>query len=249
MIYININFWKGKKMDRAEELVEIYNEIHEYMKEVMGIENYVSFKNLIDQSKRKDPTISYYADYLKKIADLRNMIVHNNKIYAVPNDEAFALIKKIQNILISPPRVIPKFEKEVFTLNSDYYIFNAVKMMKENDYSQIPIVDQNNTIINILTSNCISRWLGSFEVKKGDEIVIKDTMIKDVLKCREEKNIFKVIDKDTKLPEVINKFDKVNKTEKRLAAFLITETGKKNEKILGIITEWDIPEIYAEIEF
>ena len=133
-------------MDKAEELVKIYNEIHEYMKEVMGIEDYVSFKNLVDQSKKEDPTISYYADYLKKIADLRNMIVHNNEIYALPNDKSFALIKKIRDILLAPPLVIPKFQKEVFTITSGKSIFKAARMMKEHSFSQIPVVDNNNNI-------------------------------------------------------------------------------------------------------
>ena len=68
--------------------------------------------------------------------------------------------------------------------------------------------------------------------------------LNDVLKFREESEKWDVISQGTNLFEVLERFEKF----RTLVALVITQNGQKTEKPLGIVTPWDLTEIYREVE-
>ncbi len=87
-------------------------------------------------------------------------------------------------------------------------------------------------------------WLGK---KVEDDIFeLSSTTIEVVLKesgYYEEKENYRFVGRDTPLFEVLNIFQKAQEEGNPIEAVVITHSGIKREKILGIITEWDLPEV------
>ncbi len=234
-------------MDKCDEFVKIYNEIHEYMKDIMNIDNHRSFTRLIRETKNSNYIIKNYEDYLLKFSQLRNIIVHENEVVAIPNDFSFELIKNIRDKLLDPPRVFPLFKKKVITYNQEESIIRAIKIMNEKSFSKLPLVDDNNHFTGLLTNNSILKWMGDLINNKGS-LVIDDIPAKNLLQYSDKNNIYSFIAKDTKLIEVVKEDEKIHKTGKRMIAFLITDDGTKEKEITGIITNRDMAVIYRELD-
>ena len=235
-------------MNKSEKFVEIYNEIHEYMKEKMDIKSHRSFTHLIGEIKDKDYIIKTYENYLLKFAQLRNIIVHENEIIAEPNDFSFSLIKKIRDKLLDPPQVIPLFSKDVNTVHENDSLIKTIRLMNEKSYSKIPLVDNRGWFSGLLTSNAILKWMGEAEILNEEKIIMKDVQAKKALKYREKSHIFEFVSGNKKLTKIIEKYEKIHREGKSFEAFLITANGTKKEKIIGIITNRDIAVVYQELD-
>ena len=74
------------------------------------------------------------------------------------------------------------------------------------------------------------------------------TPITEVLTHSEDNDDFKYIAKNAKLTDALEAFDASARRGNILDALLITHSGKNGEKLLGIITHFDLPKIYAKLE-
>ncbi|MGM0421354.1 MAG: CBS domain-containing protein [Bacillota bacterium] len=230
-----------------EEFIEYFNDIEEYLKEKDDNSN-LGFARLIGKYQDRDKIIRQYADELMHLKDIRNILVHNNEYYAIPNEYSLDKIKNIRNRIINPPKVYPLFNSRVKTVSNDQPIIEVIKLMKEQSYSQIPVVNEHNKFLDLLTNNAISRWLGSLADKEGAKILFDQALVKDVLDYEEISSVYEFISKDALIVDVIDMFEDSQKRGKKLEAVFITNNGKKSEKLLDIITSWDLPEMYSKLE-
>ena len=235
-----------KQDEFTKEFIEHFNDIEKYLK-AKEKDSHKSFNDLIFENKKNDSTISFYYEELKYLKNLRNMLVHNNKYYAIPNKFSLNQIKKIKEKITDPELAYPLFSSEVLTVNDKDTIIETIKIMKEKSYSQVPVVNQKNKFIDLLTNNTISRWIGSLEDNGGGRIIMDDTLVGDVLDYGENYYSYDFISRKSKLPNVIDKFEKAQESGNKLEALFITQNGNKNESLLGIITSWDLPEIYSKL--
>ncbi|MFN2363067.1 MAG: CBS domain-containing protein, partial [Halarsenatibacteraceae bacterium] len=180
--------------------------------------------------------------------DIRNILVHNNNYYAIPNEFSLEKIKNIRDKIINPPKVYPLFNSKVETVNNDQPIIEVIKFMKERSYSQVPVVNNQNQFLDLITNNAISRWIGSLADQEGAQTLFEKALVKDVLDYEEESSVFEFVSKDTLIVDIIDKFEEAQKLGKKLEAIFITNNGKRSEKLLDIVTSWDLPEMYSELE-
>ena len=148
---------------------------------------------------------------------------------------------------MNPKKVIPFFQNEVLTVNNNDSIIETIKLMKKNFFSQIPVLDDENKFIDLLTNNTVARWLGDLEDQGGGKLIMNDTPIINVLNYKENYVDYKFISKDLNIINTLDFFYNESESRNKIESLLITHSGNKNEKILGIITHWDIPEIYKSL--
>jgi len=142
-------------------------------------------------------------------------------------------------------KVFPLFKRKVFSISIDDCIGNALKIMYENSFSQLPIF-KSDKFVDLLTNNTISRWLGSCV---DEEIFsLRETSIEDVLRHTENPDSYFFLNSDAGLSEAVEKFQYFESIGKPLDAVLITLNGKPTEELLGIITFSDFPKIMLELE-
>ncbi|NWF79740.1 MAG: CBS domain-containing protein [Chloroflexi bacterium] len=199
-----------------------------------------TFYTLVDEAARSDSAVRRYRDDLKEFADLRNAVVHERgggQPIAEPNDWAVAQLQKITDQLIRPPRVLPHFQVNVISLTPAVSIAEAVVIMHERSFSQIPIYEDDQ-FVGLLTSNTIARWLGASVA--DDVFSLGETSIHQVLAHTEDPDHVGFCAWDTTLIAVAERFQAAQDRGKRLDALLITQNGKPNERPLGIIAVFDL---------
>ena len=117
--------------------------------------------------------------------------------------------------------------------------------MFAQSFSQIPIYD-NQEFRGLLTTNTVARWLGACVTE--DIFSLRETSINTVLTYAEEVDNYCFLKKSATVFEALQEFQEYERNGKRLEAILITESGWPRESPLGMITVWDLPQIYGELE-
>lgn len=231
--------------NKKEKFIEMFNQLYEHLKEVNDWDT--SFYSLLHEGRNNDYIIKKYRDELDTVREVRNSIVHNNEYYFLPSSSLYSLLEEILEKVIDSPKISDFIDDNLMVIKEDTSIIKTIKDMKNHDYSQIPVVDQGGKYIELLTSNTIIRWMGDLKVDQDNSFIIHDAQIKEILKYAEEEEVCEFISKDSKLDILIDKHESIIKAGNKIDAFLITEDGEKDEILLGIITNWEIPEIYNKL--
>ena len=95
-----------------------FNRIEKWMRDEMGNARNMGFTELVRRlAQRKQLMIRKYEDDLLQLAQLRNAIVHDriavDFVIAEPNDWTVKRIQLIEQELIQPETVLPRFAKRV----------------------------------------------------------------------------------------------------------------------------------------
>lgn len=116
----------------------------------------------------------------------------------------------------------------------------AVADMRTGSFSQLPVLSEGK-VIALLTAETIVRWLAS-EVS-NDLVSLLDTKIEAVLPHTEEQEHYCFLPRQATLQDAVARFEDFTARGKDLDAILISQDGKPDQKLLGILTVYDLPAI------
>ena len=129
---------------------------------------------------------------------------------------------------------------------ADTPLQEVLKQMYKHNLSKIPIYQNGNQFLGLLTAEAIIFWLAdhiSDETKNlGREPV------KNVLDYLDKPDNYYFVAKTFTMFEILQLFDSYGYEGKRLQAVLISSNGQDNGRLQGIITAFDLPRIYHVIE-
>ena len=146
-------------------------------------------------------------------------------------------------MITNPPRVIPKFQSEVLGAHQNDFINEILVKMKKKSFSQFPVYDENMYVSELISTNTISRWL-STRLEDNGTIMTEKVKVKDLMEEIEFKNNYKFISRNTSIYEAYDLFiTQINNEQRNLDVLFITQNGRKNEKLLGLITIEDIAKL------
>lgn len=235
------------KQDLFEKFIGTYNQIDAYMRKSLNVEKYVDHSHLIRLMAEQNKIFAQYLNELLTFADLRNVLDHNPyRIQAHPMAEPHKYIvnryEEIRNLLFDPPKALSIAIKGpiIYTTTLKANTIDVMQVMNDKMYTHVPVMD-NGLLFGVFSENTILHYL----VKNKDSIITTDTTLeefKDLLPLtRNRIEYFEFVPRDTLLSDVKTIFNEGLKDGKRIAVVYITETGNQKEKILGMITPWDLP--------
>lgn len=200
----------------------------------------IGFKRLVRDDDSLSKTVK---DDLEEFADLRNAIVHRSRKHPIaePNEWVIKRIRQIAGFLAEPPRI--KYKKPI-TLEPATPVKEAMDLIRRNEFSQIPIC-HDGVFVGLLTTDTIARWL-AFSVAR-EQSIFSSTSVREILPFAEDPNNYVFVRRDAAQIEVIRFFNNWIRKGRRLGAVLITQNGLPSEKLLGILTVWDLPGMYREL--
>lgn len=229
-------------MDRAEQFLNRFNELEQFLRDMTDSKREVPFGNLIGRAANTHASVRRYERELREYADLRNAIVHEyprGHVIADVTEEALDRFSKMVDQITAPELVYPLFRREITVYREDDPLAGAIKDLWESGHSQIIV--RVDTLLASLSSAGITRWLG--RQVDGACIDLSDASIGDALAFEEEGGIA-FITRNTPIDEVRELFLSFpNHHRQRLRAVIITENGRPKEAPLGIITASDLVEL------
>lgn len=128
-----------------------------------------------------------------------------------------------------------KMTKDLKTIGLNASVTEAIELMGENKLHRIPVIDQNNKLLGLLTASTINKntpnnssSLSIYEINYMlNNIKVSDIMLRNVV----------TIDKDALLEEAAAKM-----RENNIGCLPVVE----DEKVIGIITHNDIFDAFIE---
>ena len=231
--------------DPIIDYLAYFNQIDKHFDKVLQLNKFLPYnekiKRLIEWHYDISWFISLHKYELKFIWELRNHITHGIKLdghnYAIPSPYAINKIKMLAKHIKSPPRCFDVFKKTVFFAKTTDRLKDILLIMKNNNYSHVPIYDKNNHFSGVLTDSIICYRLIN-QLKAGKKS-LEDIIIGDIPLWRGSDD-YLFVSKNMSIYEIDRIFTSRKQEHKKLWAIFISNHGKPDEKILWIITSGDV---------
>ncbi|AAK80407.1 putative transcriptional regulator [Clostridium acetobutylicum] len=232
----------------AEKFIMIYNEIDRYMRKVLDENERTGNADLVKKMAKRNKVFEEYKDELMLFARLRNSIVHNPynaelDPIAEPHDKIIVKYGELRDKILNPPLALDTIAvkgKNIYVVTQNESVLDVMTVMKDNNYANVPVVDNLGMIVGVFSKNTVF----SYMVENEGVQIRRDTKINDFKEFiplhKHENEFFAFVSRKTLAVEIEDMFKKRIHGKKKLSLVFITETGRVKEKILGIVTPWDI---------
>jgi len=230
----------------TQKFIDLYNSLDDYMRKYLRAERHVDHSSLLYAMIDKNRIFSAYSKDLRMFAEIRNMLVHNPypqeaKPLLYPHEYIVKKYEEILALILFPQKALsvavpsPKIYKTTLSANAQ----ELMEVMVKNNFTHIPVIE-NDSLVGIFSENTLL----SYVVSNKECIILPDTLVKEfeefVYLDKHMNEIFEFVSRNTLLSDVEELFNKGMKAGKRIAVVFVTEHGKSAEKILGMITPWDL---------
>jgi len=232
----------------SEKFLQVFNTIEKHLRWLTGSDRYTPFYQLVDRASAGDAAVRRMRTDLLEFADLRNAIVHertDGHVIAEPNEISVQRFEKIKSLLTEPPGVGNYMVRNVRILPAEMAIGKAAELLYKSGFSQAPVYS-GEIYLGLLTTDTIARWFADY--LEAEIVDIATTRVDEVLEYTEDKEHVYFLDRSATVFHVFELLDKYQGLGKRLDAILVTHSGSSKEKLLGMLTIWDLPELYKAIE-
>lgn len=186
------------------------------------------------------------AKNLDSIRSLRNFLVHEADIVG---SDAFTIhqgvldfmreeIERIAKPIIAKEICTPLEQMNYATLESK--VKDTIEVMIKKGYSHIPVLAKNNTLLGVFSANTLLAYAyhnPSLEIKPDS--VMKDYF--SLLNIEQHYNEYYLFVKyNTSIDDLIDIFEQRKIENKRISMLFVTRNGTATEKIMGLITPFDV---------
>lgn len=226
----------------AEQFLNSFNRIEKWLKEQLNNPSGMGFSEMTRRmAKKKQSQVAPLENDLLQLAQLRNAIVHEriakDFVIAEPNQWAVERILAIEEQLIAPEKVLPRFAKHVTGFEKGIALEEILKIVAKKQYSQFPIYHSGH-FQGLITVRGLGIWMAVESMNNGGNIHLEGKTAGDLLSENYKQGNYQFVDKDTNVYQVEEMFE----TRGRLEAVLITKDGDPNGNLLGIIRPRDLYE-------
>ncbi len=232
--------------DRTEIFLDKYRQLETVIKSEYNLGKNDSAINFLMKNK----AFQDIENELDMCRETRNLLSHNPKIngeYAVePSDALINLLNEVINKIENPLRAkdVMVRKSELCYMSMEDSVKEAMIAIKEHSYKQIPILEDgvlagifsSKTILDILITEDING------IKQG--MTFSDIASYITIENSDDKT-FCFVSQDTLVSDIGMMYKENLNKKDRINIIFVTHSGKKTERILGIITAW---EIAAEID-
>ena len=237
--------------EEGNKLIDLFKELEEIIRKKCNACGIITENTTVDfqikELSKKNSVVRKYQDELMIIKKVRNINTHqrNDKYgYIVcPNPDMNIKLKTIIDEIKNPPAIynskICVKRQNMYCRTIDDTIEETIKVMIEKVYTHIPIFE-NDKLVGVFSENTLLDIVN----KESGIVINKDTRFKEIQEYLKIENHsseeFKFISRNKNIYDIEDIFKDYFTRNKRLGCVYITENGKENEKILGMLTAWDI---------
>lgn len=227
---------------RVDEFLDIYKQLEEEL------------ENKYKGAKRRSTSVVMeflrdsesepVRDELDLCREIRNMLTHNANLAGEPVLQPSApVVDALRNTLEfvrRPPLAIDFATKadRLMCADLEQKVLRLMQIMDENGYSHIPVM-RGGKFFGVFSVGSVFLY----QLKTGGRAITAQTELKDLaeyLDIRERMENYEFVPKAETYTAVRRKFERIRGKNKRISVIFITETGHPGERLLGMLTPWDV---------
>lgn len=236
-------------MDLNAEFTNQWQEFERALVHAAGTSDVSNFRDALSKLRGKNVYVRDNYEQIEDLYSLRNVFSHRkrgNYIAEIEQhaiNEVTSLLDKVQ----TPPTVLDIFGCEMFIANEHSLVETVMDNMVTNVYTHVPVY-KDERFIGVFSYTTFFDWLhretrgGNHEpkfVKKvmgdiGKQFLNSPSVNYEFMASTT--NAFEV-------PIVFERKARIMPRPERLDCILITESGRKDETVIGIITSWDLGKV------
>jgi len=224
----------------ARRFLDAYASIETSLNKLSNRVDYVPFKTLVAMTAKYNKVVKNHMTMLKEYADLRNAIVHERgreqEIIAEPSDSVTQDIERIAALLKQDQNIMNYVTTPVVFADENTTIYQAYQQLYKNHADKLPIYEKG-IYQGLVTMKEIASW-----VMEGKD---KNALAKELPDNQKQRVVF--LKRNDDINTVIKVFDQSIKQKLSSPVILVTESGKSNEKALGILSSYDVLRILTAI--
>lgn len=229
-----------------------------FIKLYNDIENQIIIKYKLPENYQG--ALSYYTKKIEKnsekrakldqIRRLRNFIVHEDTIKEYEmfyvTDDLILFLKEFLYQLVDPLNAydICIKKEQLFVATYRQVAKEIMEKMAEKGFSHVPILNDDGMVVGVFSESTLFSY---FLKKKSDDILHSSSLIQEYEEYIKLENHsserFEFVCKEEEVIQIIKKFKFYEKSPKKLKMIFVTKSGKETEKLLGVITPFDLLKI------
>lgn len=177
---------------------------------------------------------------------LRNVYSHmqRGKYFASLTDHAVTSLATILEEIKHPPSALEVFAYKIgsglYETTVNAFIKDVLRDMTENEYTHVPVWN-GNKLVGTFAYNSFFQWV-NYELQSGHQPRFEKEKMGDINPRYLNADVvrFHFVRSTDPAHEVPIIFENSTKQRIRLDCICVTESGKRNEKILALVTPWDL---------
>ena len=234
------------EVNKTEKFLDKYKYLENVIKTEFNLGKNESAMNYLIRQK----PFREYENELDLCRETRNLLSHNPKLngkYALtPSDELIVfmdkIIDKIENPLRAKDVMVPKNALCYRHMNAS--VREAMIALRENSYKYIPILEEG-VLAGVFGAKTMLDILINEETGGIDKNATFNEVREYVSLENADKGSIIFVSQETLVSDIGAMYRKSSERKERINLIFVTANGKVTERILGIITAW---EIAAEID-
>ena len=188
-----------------------------------------------------------YRDELHVIRTLRNMLAHNNM--KIDGEEIIqfsplllSTLKKITNAISKPILVKDCMVKNMCSATFNDKVLYLIKDMKEKGISHIPVFDENNHLLGVFSQSTLFTYTSEEGIHKLNENDTLSMYAKYLPIDQHDNESFGFIGCEEDIEKAKSLFKRTKANKKKVVMLFVSKDGLPSQRILGILTPWDVIE-------
>ena len=224
--------------DRAEEFLVAYNAIDRELRSRLNTDRNNSFRSLVDRYASRHPWWRRDAESLSAFAELRNVIVHERfdrfKYISIPAVDVVNEIQAVRDRLLKPRTVQNVAERDVYTIEAESSLSDLLEIVRDKRINQVPVYGRGR-FSGLITSKGVLAWLADSNGNSGPSVNFDQVDVRQLLKFQQDRQNCDFVARNMPVDEAAFMFVK----NPQLEALLVTEHGKRDQGLIGIMTQRD----------
>lgn len=237
-----------EESSNAYRFITAYNELDFFMEQkLLGDKRYGSYyQRLIELSKR-DSTFRKYKPILQSFGELRNAIVHdfgrdNMEIIAEPHLKQVELFERILAEVMDPPKALETIAvrfKDLYTAPVTAPVKEVMDTMARKGFSYVPVLHQGK-LMGVFSDDTVFQYVwDKTRMDLLEDLKLEDFLPYMTLEAHRNES-FQFASRKETVADLEERLRDASRGNKRLEVVFLTENGTKEEKILGMVTLWDL---------
>lgn len=230
--------------EKTVEFLNLYNHLESVLREEYpqiprGVR---PIKWATQNDRRRFGAMREELDYCREV---RNLVQHNEKVdgsYAViPSDAMLETLRRTLEKVENPPRAFDVCVKtqNVYSARITDLVRPAMKKMVEGSFTHIPILEEGR-VIGAFSENTLLSYMMRDEIAIIEEDCTFEAFSSLIPLAAHESETFAFVGREERATSVAVLFENSMRNQERLGMVFITATGDPNQKLLGILTVWDM---------